>query len=194
MRNRITAAVLGIALVGVPTVAQAKNENKEALAGYEEAVRHALKKGEYEKYEQDYLRAYDKYSDSFGVEAAGRNLVLFGALTKEGEQPAAKAEVTKDTAMFEGSLAAPAETTTTVPAESATTTTYSSGAANATVMCESGGDYAANTGNGYFGGYQFDSGTWDAYGDSAYAEASDAPPAVQDAAAASVPYDAWPNC
>jgi hypothetical protein len=61
-------------------------------------------------------------------------------------------------------------------------------------MCESGGDYSANTGNGFYGGYQFDSGTWDAYGDPKYAEASDAPPAVQDAAAASVPYDAWPNC
>ncbi len=30
--------------------------------------------------------------------------------------------------------------------------------------------------------------------DPAYGEASEAPPAVQDAAAASVPYDAWPNC
>jgi hypothetical protein len=67
-------------------------------------------------------------------------------------------------------------------------------AASSTVMCESGGDYAANTGNGYFGGYQFDSSTWDAYGDPAYGEANEAPPAVQDAAAAAVPYDAWPNC
>lgn len=70
---------------------------------------------------------------------------------------------------------------------------YSS-ASNSTVMCESGGDYSANTGNGYYGGYQFDSGTWDAYGDPAYGEANEAPAAVQDAAAASVPYDAWPNC
>ena len=75
------------------------------------------------------------------------------------------------------------------------TTSYSGGASSEhSRLCESGGDYAANTGNGYYGGYQFDSGTWDAYGDPAYAEASDAPPAAQDAAAASVPYDAWPNC
>jgi Transglycosylase-like domain len=193
MRNRIAAAALGVALLGMPAAAQSKDENKEALAGYEEAVRHALKHGDYEKYEQDYLRAYDEYSDAFGVEAAGRNIVLFGEFTDKGEKPAAKAEVTKDTAMFEASLAAPAETT--VPAESTTTTsTYSSGTSSSTVACESGGDYAANTGNGYYGGYQFDSGTWDAYGDPAYAEASDAPPAAQDAAAASVPYDAWPNC
>jgi hypothetical protein len=62
------------------------------------------------------------------------------------------------------------------------------------VMCESGGDYGINSGNGYYGGYQFDSQTWDAYGDPAYGEAHLAPPAVQDAAAAAVPYDAWPNC
>jgi hypothetical protein len=62
------------------------------------------------------------------------------------------------------------------------------------VECESGGDYSIDTGNGYYGAYQFDSGTWDAYGDPQYSEADEAPPSVQDAAAASVPYDAWPNC
>jgi hypothetical protein len=33
-------------------------------------------------------------------------------------------------------------------------------------MCESGGNYAINTGNGYYGAYQFDAGTWHAYGGS----------------------------
>jgi hypothetical protein len=67
-------------------------------------------------------------------------------------------------------------------------------ASSSTVQCESGGDYSIDTGNGYYGAYQFDSSTWDAYGDPAYGEASEAPPAAQDAAAAAVPYDAWPNC
>jgi hypothetical protein len=31
-------------------------------------------------------------------------------------------------------------------------------------MCESGGNYGINTGNGYYGAYQFDAGTWHAYG------------------------------
>jgi Transglycosylase-like domain len=31
-------------------------------------------------------------------------------------------------------------------------------------MCESGGNYAINTGNGYYGAYQFDARTWHAYG------------------------------
>ena len=32
--------------------------------------------------------------------------------------------------------------------------------------CESGGNWAANTGNGYYGGLQFSLGTWQAYGGS----------------------------
>ena len=30
--------------------------------------------------------------------------------------------------------------------------------------CESGGNWAANTGNGYYGGLQFNLGTWQSYG------------------------------
>ena len=37
-------------------------------------------------------------------------------------------------------------------------------------QCESGGNWAINTGNGYYGGLQFDYGTWHAYGGGAYAE------------------------
>jgi hypothetical protein len=195
MRNRIAAAVAGIALFGVPAVALAKDEDKKGQPGYEEAINHGLETGDYKSHEERYLRAYKRYADAFGVEAAGRNIVLFGMLTEKGEKPAPEAEVVKDAEMFEAAVAAPAETTE-VPVEATaeTTTTYSGGAGNSTVQCESGGDYSANTGNGYYGGYQFDSGTWDAYGDPAYGEANEAPPAVQDAAAASVPYDAWPNC
>ena len=31
-------------------------------------------------------------------------------------------------------------------------------------QCESGGNWATNTGNGYYGGLQFSLGTWQAYG------------------------------
>jgi hypothetical protein len=47
---------------------------------------------------------------------------------------------------------------------------------------ESGCNYATNTGNGYYGAYQYDIGTWAGYG--GYARADLAPPAVQDAKAA----------
>jgi LysM repeat protein len=60
---------------------------------------------------------------------------------------------------------------------------------------ESGGNYATNTGNGYYGAYQFDDATWGGYG--GYKHASDAPPAVQDAKAADTyarrGCSPWPN-
>jgi hypothetical protein len=63
-------------------------------------------------------------------------------------------------------------------------------------QCESGGNYATNTGNGYYGAYQFSQQTWNGLGYSGVP--SDAPPAVQDAAAAqlagSAGFGQWPVC
>jgi hypothetical protein len=47
-------------------------------------------------------------------------------------------------------------------------------------MCESGGNYQINTGNGYYGAYQFSLATWNHW-NTGYARADLAPPAVQDA-------------
>ncbi len=60
---------------------------------------------------------------------------------------------------------------------------------------ESGGNYATNTGNGYYGAYQFSLGTWRSVGGSGLP--SDASPAEQDARAAmlysSRGCNPWPN-
>jgi uncharacterized protein YabE (DUF348 family) len=48
-------------------------------------------------------------------------------------------------------------------------------------MCESHGNYTEDTGNGFYGAYQFSEGTWDTL-DTGYAYAYEAPPAVQDQA------------
>lgn len=48
-------------------------------------------------------------------------------------------------------------------------------------QCEAGGNYQTNTGNGYYGAYQFSSSTWNSLG-TGYPRADLAPPAVQDAA------------
>lgn len=62
--------------------------------------------------------------------------------------------------------------------------------------CESGGDYATNTGNGYYGAYQFDLQTWQAAGGTG--NPASASPAEQDAVAAAWiaagHRSAWPNC
>jgi hypothetical protein len=44
---------------------------------------------------------------------------------------------------------------------------------DAVAQCESGGNWSINTGNGYYGGLQFSSSTWLAYGGGAYAPRAD---------------------
>jgi hypothetical protein len=46
-------------------------------------------------------------------------------------------------------------------------------------LCEAGSIYTRNSGNGYYGAYQFNIGTWNGYG--GYARADLAPASVQDA-------------
>jgi len=68
-------------------------------------------------------------------------------------------------------------------------------------QCESGGNWSINTGNGYYGGLQFDKRTWDAYGGDEYAPLpSQATKAQQIAIAEKLragrngSYSAWPVC
>lgn len=63
-------------------------------------------------------------------------------------------------------------------------------------QCESGGNYSINTGNGYYGAYQFSPRTWRSLG---YAGLpNQAPPHVQDEAAARLKarsgWGQWPAC
>lgn len=63
-------------------------------------------------------------------------------------------------------------------------------------QCESGGNYSTNTGNGFYGAYQFSASTWHSLG---YAGLpSDAPPSVQDQAAQQLAsrsgFGQWPVC
>ena len=65
--------------------------------------------------------------------------------------------------------------------------------------CESGGNWAINTGNGYYGGLQFLTSTWLGYGGGEYAPRADlATPAEQIAIAEKVlvgqGIGAWPTC
>jgi hypothetical protein len=91
---------------------------------------------------------------------------------------------------------APAPPPTTTPPTTVPTTAASGGVWYELRMCESGGDYATNTGNGFYGAYQFALSTW--YGLGFTGLPSDAPPAVQDRAAQELQarsgWGQWPAC
>lgn len=70
---------------------------------------------------------------------------------------------------------------------------------DAIAQCESGGDWSINTGNGYQGGLQFNSGTWAAYGGTAYAPTADQATreqqiAIAEKTQAAQGWGAWPAC
>ena len=84
------------------------------------------------------------------------------------------------------------------PVEPATPV-YSSGGTvwDSLASCESGGNWAINTGNGYYGGLQFNLGTWQAYGGSGYPhqQSREAQIAVAERLrAATGGYGSWPGC
>ena len=87
------------------------------------------------------------------------------------------------------------------PAQAAAPAPPSSGGANwaAIAACESGGNWSADTGNGFYGGLQFTEQTWLAYGGGQYASsanlASEAQQiAVAERVLAGQGIGAWPVC
>ncbi|MCU1658565.1 MAG: transglycosylase, partial [Pseudonocardiales bacterium] len=86
------------------------------------------------------------------------------------------------------------------PTQSATPPASTSGLNwDAVAACESGGNWHINTGNGFYGGLQFDSGTWLSNGGGAYASRADLASREQQIAVANRLYAArgsspWPVC
>ncbi|SED23009.1 transglycosylase family protein [Streptomyces sp. TLI_105] len=70
---------------------------------------------------------------------------------------------------------------------------------DAVAQCESGGNWAINTGNGFYGGLQFTNSTWAAFGGTAYAPRADLASksqqiAVAEKVLAGQGKGAWPSC
>jgi hypothetical protein len=70
---------------------------------------------------------------------------------------------------------------------------------DALAQCESGGNWAINTGNGYYGGLQFSLGTWNQYGGAAFAEyphqaTREEQITVAELLRAARGYAPWPSC
>ncbi|MBB4856595.1 uncharacterized protein YabE (DUF348 family) [Mycobacteroides chelonae] len=73
------------------------------------------------------------------------------------------------------------------------------GAWDALAQCEAGGNWAINTGNGFYGGVQFDFGTWLAHGGGKYAPRADLATreeqiAIAEKTLAAQGWGAWPVC
>jgi uncharacterized protein YabE (DUF348 family) len=86
-----------------------------------------------------------------------------------------------------------------VGTRSVATTNYASGSTvwDRLAQCESGGNWATNTGNGYYGGLQFSLGTWRAYGGSGLPSSASRETQIAIATKvrnASGGYGAWPAC
>jgi hypothetical protein len=85
------------------------------------------------------------------------------------------------------------------PAPAPATPNYAGGSSawDRIAACESRGNWAANTGNGYYGGLQFNLGTWQSYGGSGRPDQNsrEAQIAVAERVrAAEGGYGAWPVC
>jgi resuscitation-promoting factor RpfB len=90
-------------------------------------------------------------------------------------------------------------TKTAAPPPAPATSNFASGSTvwDSIAQCESGGNWATNTGNGYYGGLQFSVGTWNAYGGSGLPSSASRETQIAIATKvrnASGGYGAWPAC
>jgi len=155
--------------------------------------------------ERSYTKAYWKVVGRFGRRAPGRNIRRYGVLFRRITFDATCGEIKRSRGQLRRILARPAYPTLTItpappaqpPAGVASTAQRATGAPLSSIRgCESGGNYATNTGNGFYGAYQFDLQTWRAVGGSGLP--SDASAAEQDMRAARLYAERgpapWPVC
>lgn len=135
----------------------------------------------------------------FGKRAPGRNICRLGVRHSNGKVRAAKFSQKKRYLVALRRLNTPlpmmvAGSPSVPPA--GTATPRAGGHLASIRACESGGDYSANTGNGFYGAYQFDQQTWSSVGGSGSPAA--ASPAEQDARASKLysqrGSSPWPVC
>ena len=95
-----------------------------------------------------------------------------------------------------GTVAATAALVATPFALGTGTANAASGNWDAVAQCESGGNWAINTGNGYYGGLQFSQSTWEAYGGTGYAHNASREEQIRIAenVLAGQGPGAWPTC
>ena len=141
---------------------------------------------------------YTDQSKTLRAAVDGRRNVVYKVTFKNGERVARKAM--RSSILREPVNAIVKVGTKERPAPApAPAANYSGGSSvwDSIAACESGGNWATNTGNGYYGGLQFSLGTWQAYGGSRRPDqqSREAQIAVAErVAAAEGGYGAWPVC
>jgi LysM repeat protein len=109
------------------------------------------------------------------------------------------APVAVDVPVAQSAPAAPAPTASPAPAPVAAPTVAGGSVWDQLAVCESGGNWAINTGNGYYGGLQFSYSTWLGYGGGAYAPTANLATreqqiAIAEKVLAGQGWGAWPAC
>ncbi|MBB5598252.1 transglycosylase family protein [Neomicrococcus lactis] len=188
-----------------------KAEADKKVAAAKEA---AAKKAAAKKAATAQAAAAAKKAEAAKVAEAARQAAA--AQTAAAQTAAAKAAAAKETATREAAAKAATQTATATKAatqtaaaketqaassssKTATAPTNVSGAWAALAQCESGGNWATNTGNGYYGGLQFSLSSWRAVGGTQYAAYPHQASASQQIAAAeklraSGGWGHWPAC
>jgi len=180
MRTIITAAASVIAVTALaPSAAQAKDYAKRASCST--------------KLERKYQARYKEVRQRHGTRAPGRNIGDHGVVRRNQTVRDARCrEVAQSARQLRTLLTVPKvpqlATRAVQPAQmpsgvqSAETRVAPNSHLAAIAQCESGGNYGTNTGNGFFGAYQFTLSTWASVGGSGNPAA--ASPAEQDKRAA----------
>ena len=154
------------------------------------------------KLERSYSKHYHQVAKRLGTRAPGRNIRKYGVLFKHVKFHATCGEIRRSKGQLLRLLKSPpyshsqAVPPSQPPAGVKSDRTVANGGSSNPMVnpaCESGGNPYINTGNGYYGKYQFDIQTWQAHGGGPGLPSS-YPEWVQDQVAARVKYDAWPNC
>ncbi|GAA4373845.1 resuscitation-promoting factor [Paeniglutamicibacter cryotolerans] len=131
----------------------------------------------------------------------GERTLTYAVITHDGKQVSKKLTDTKVTTKAEDRTVAVGTKAKPTPAKSKRVSTPGSvsGAWAGLAKCESGGNWAANTGNGYYGGLQFSASSWRGAGGTKYAALPHlATPAQQIATAEKLRSNGgwghWPHC
>jgi uncharacterized protein YabE (DUF348 family) len=138
---------------------------------------------------------YTDESQTVRAGVDGRRKVLYKVTFENGERVASKA-------MRSNVLRQPVNAIVKVgtkerPAPAAANYAGGSSAWDRIAACESGGNWAANTGNGYYGGLQFSLSTWQGYGGSGRPDQNSREQQIaiaEKVRAAEGGYGAWPVC